>query len=153
MQQTKDCLGWTISFLQTLVLCISQLLENNILISVQNHVCHCNVCLDNFSTHTSMRYLLRMLVLRAIMAPGRKGTQQLSPLSWATLQARIQGTNDAQRPEGKRHIVILGLISQCWLISACFHKHVNTYRCHSLHSSRTRLNSNLLIRRRRCTVW
>lgn len=51
------------------------------------------------SSHTEpeMLYLLRMLVRRAIIAPGRKGMQQLSPLSWATLQARIQGTNDAQR--------------------------------------------------------
>lgn len=57
-----------------------------------------------FSTLTLMRCLLRRLVLRAIMAPGRHGKQQLSPFSWATWQARMQGTNDAQRPADGGHV-------------------------------------------------
>ena len=75
------------------------------------------MCFDSFSTLTSMWYLWRMLVRRAIMAPGRKGRQQLSPLSWATLQPRIQGTKVAQRPGDVRtychwHFTSVGLISQ-----------------------------------------
>lgn len=101
-------------------------------------------------TLTWMWYLLRMLVLRAIMAPGRKGTQQLSPLSWATLQPRIHGMNVAQRPGGERHSVTLEFISQCWLNSACVRQ--VPYRFHSRRSSRTHLNSNLIIRRTPCTV-
>lgn len=110
-----------------------------------------NQWLDYFSTLTLMPYLLRILVLRAIMAPGRQATQQLSPLSWATLQARIQGTNVAQRPWGERHIFVFKIISQRWITSTCLHE--NTYRFHSLHSSRTHLSSTPIIQRTRCTLW
>lgn len=55
--------------------------------------------ITNQSSHTEppMLYLLRMLVRKAIRAPGRQARQQLSSLSWATLQARMQGTNVPQR--------------------------------------------------------
>lgn len=63
----------------------------------------------SLSTLTAMLYLFRTLVLRAIMAPGRKGRQQLSPLSWATLQPRMQGIKVAQRPRSREtfcHITV-----------------------------------------------
>lgn len=98
-------------------------------------------------TLTLILYLLRMLVLKAIMAPGRQGKQQLSPLSWATRQARIQGTKAPHRPEEDTDLLELcPRDGKSWSLS-----HADTHKCHSRHSSRRGLYSSLSTERRRYT--
>lgn len=77
-----------------------------------------NKWLEICTTLTPILYLLRMLVRKAIRAPGRQARQQLSSLSWATWQARMQGTNVPQRPGGERCFIIFLL---CYTVGKLQH--------------------------------